>query len=103
MPLGAALDAIYSIYVENMKTEDRIKFDAMLDKPLKIPGRKLRPADQAKAISDFEAIAGPRPTSGVTASAERSDSAHPKTPRQPQPPHQDGPSTEPRKQPGRRA
>lgn len=77
MPIGAALDALYSIWVENFKPEDRVKFDAMLDRP--IPGTRRR-IDRQQAMQDFEAIAGPRPTSRP-ASAAPSDSEPPRTPR----------------------
>jgi hypothetical protein len=90
-PLGAALDAVYSIITMNMKDEDRVKFEALLDTPM--PGRKgvTGPA----ATEGFEMLAGPKPTGGVRASGELSGSARPRSqPRHPQP-RQDDPSPAP--------
>lgn len=85
MPLGSALDAIYSLVTEGMKAEDRTKFDALLDRPLAMSGHKRRPADTARAFSEFEALAGPRPTGGVTATAGQSGSARSRIRQQPPP------------------
>jgi hypothetical protein len=94
MPIGAALDAIYSIVVgalpeksEDGKRKPREEFLALLDRPM--PGQ---PLDRDKMVSQFETIAGPRPTGGVIAktgeiptggvrsSAARSGSEPPRTP-----------------------
>jgi hypothetical protein len=81
-PLGAALDAVYSIITMNMKDEDRVKFEALLDTPM--PGRKVTPS--AAATEGFELLAGPKPTGGVRASGELSGSGRPRSqPRHPQP------------------
>lgn len=102
-PIGAALDAIYSIVVpaipeksEDGKRKPREEFLALLDKPM--PGSK-RQVDRDKALSEFEELAGPRPTSGVRSTGEPSGSAHPRTPTQPRPRPPGGRSRAPRRQP----
>jgi hypothetical protein len=112
MPLGAALDAIYSATMALLKDEDsRTKFLRVLDTPL--IGRSGK-RDRDKALSDFEAVAGPMPMptgsvhvstgsapprSSVSStgrgrgrsSAEPSGSERPRTARQRRPRHQAGP------------
>jgi len=89
MPLAAALDAIYSIVMEGIaKDEDRKKFVRLLENEA-LTGGKVAPArDREAVVTEFETFAGPRPTGGLTATGEPSDSARPKTrtlPRQPRP------------------
>jgi hypothetical protein len=108
MPIGAALDAIYAIVVGALEEEPRKRFLALLDRPL--PGHK-REIDRDKVVSEFEAMAGPKPTGGAVAKTETpptggvrssggpSGSARPRTPRQRQPRLQGGRSRAPRPQP----
>ena len=95
LPIGAALDAVYGIIVNALEEKPRKKFLALLDKPM--PGRR-REVDREKVVSQFEAIAGPKPTTGVVAkgtkpptsgvrsSGEPSGSARPRTPTRPRRP-----------------
>jgi hypothetical protein len=69
MPIGAALDAIYSIVTRNMDKEDRGKFDALLE---------AATSDRKTAIADFEATAGPQPKGGLTI-GELSEDGRPRT------------------------
>lgn len=78
-PLGAALDAIYAIVVKHLTEEALAKFHQLLDNPVNIPGRRPRNRDRAKAVADFEAMAGPRPEA-VPASGARSGNARSRTP-----------------------
>jgi hypothetical protein len=87
-PLGAALDAIYSLATAGMKDEDRVKFLALLDQPM--PGTK-RKGSTAQALDSFETLAGPKPTGGVRATAELSGSGLPRSQPRHQPHPQDGP------------
>jgi hypothetical protein len=93
MPLGAALDAIFSVVTENMDAEARKKFDMLLASE-NLTG-KTKPRDRRKMVADFETLAGPMPTGGRTATAERSGSERPKTQPRPRPPRPDGPSPAP--------
>mgnify|MGYP003295982793 CR=1 FL=1 len=85
--LGAALDAIHEVVTRHLKREDMVKFNALLDAPLKLGGLHRRSAARAKAMSEFEAMAGPKPV-GVPATDSPSGSARPRTRRQRQPPRQ---------------
>lgn len=115
MPIGAALDAVYSIVMGSLpeKSEDgkrkpREDFLALLDRPL--PGQK-REVDRERMVSEFEAMAGPRPTGGAVAKSDKpptsrvrssagpSDSARPRIPPRPRRPRQGGRSREPRRRP----
>jgi len=103
-PLGAALDAIYAEIIERLDEESTARFTELLEneelsKPGR-PGKKRKVSD--KAISEFEAMAGPRPT-GAAATAALSDSEHPRTPRPPRPPRPRAPSTAPRRRRARPA
>lgn len=93
MPLGAALDAIYAMAVENMTEENRAKFEALLDAAPAGLGRKRRrgPRD----VEKFEEIAGPKPTTGVRASGAPSGSSRPRTRPRPRPPRRAARSTGP--------
>jgi hypothetical protein len=104
-PIGAALDAIYAIVVGSLEEENRNKFLALLeDEAISQPGKKRTPSQ--KVVSEFETMAGPRPTPAPLpgkASAGRSGSRPTKTRTQPRPPRQGGRSAVPRKTPGPRA
>lgn len=90
MPIGAALDAVYVLLLENIpEKKDRERFQRLLDSD---PGRKR---DPEKIKTEFELLAGPRPTGGRTATAGQSGSARPKTQQRPRLPRQADPSTEP--------
>lgn len=95
-PLGAALDAIYAEVTSRFPDEEtQAKFEALLeDESLTQPGKKRRPSE--RVVSEFEAMAGPRPKPAPVASAEPSGSGPPKTPPQPQPRRRGGPSRVPR-------
>jgi len=75
-PFGAVLDAVYAEVTARTDEEGRKKLDAILaDESLTQPRsgkRKVSP----QAVSDFEAMAGPRPGS---ASAGRSADSQPRT------------------------
>jgi len=90
MPLGAALDAVHLTLTEGMDEKDRVKFLTLLDNP--VPGRKR---DRKKGVEDFEVVAGPRPTTGVTATGAPSEGSRPRTRQRPRPPRQDVRSTAP--------
>lgn len=103
-PIGAALDAIYAVIIGNMAEEARAKFEAVLEnESLTQPGKKRTPSE--KVMTEFEAMAGPRPAPAPPgqqprqSSAGPSGSAPPRTPRQRQPHLRGGPSGAPRKRP----
>lgn len=78
MPLGAALDAIYVLIMGALGKEAQDKFQAVLeDESLTQAKGKRKPSQ--RVVEEFESMAGPRPTTGVKASAEPSDSGPPKT------------------------
>jgi hypothetical protein len=87
-PIGAALDAIYQIVVSMLAEEPRKKFLALLDKPP--PGHRGE-RSREKVMTEFETIAGPRPTGGVKSTGAPSDSARPRTRIRPRPPRQPAP------------
>jgi hypothetical protein len=100
-PIGAALDAVYSIIVGGLKDEDREKFLKLLDNEQLTTGKRKTP-DKAKVMAEFEAMAGPRPAPApvsAPASGAPSGSAHPRTPRQPRPRRPAVPPSGPRKRP----
>lgn len=98
MPLGAALDAIYTIVAKHLDKDAQVRFEHLLDSATATPGGRRRKVNREKAAAEFEALAGPKPQ-GVTATASRSGSSRPKTrPRlQPRPPGAQ--SRAPRQQP----
>jgi hypothetical protein len=97
-PLGAALDAIYAEVTSRLDEEALGKFEAVLeDEGLTQPGGKRKASE--RVVSEFEAMAGPRPTTGVVATGERSGNARPRTRQQPRRLRQGGRSREPRPQP----
>lgn len=104
MPLGAALDAVYLVMIRGMEEDSRKKFDAALrNESLTTPGKRPSARQRQKVVSEFEAMAGPRPTAGVRANAEPSDSGPPRTPPPPRRRRQSDPSPEPRQRPGQPA
>ena len=101
-PLGAALDAIYAEVTGRLDEEALGKFEGLLaDESVTQPGGKRKPSE--RVVSEFEAMAGPRPTAGAVATGEPSDSARPKTRPRPRPPRPSGPSGAPKKPRGPRA
>jgi hypothetical protein len=97
-PLGAALDAVHSIIMSNFaEQKDRDKFVRLLENETLTTGRKRTP-DPEKIVTEFETLAGPMPTGGLTATGEPSDSARSRTQTQRQQPRQDDPSRVPRRQ-----
>lgn len=101
-PLGAALDAIYSVVTETLDKEPREKFLALLDnETLTDPKKKRKPP--ARIVNEFETMAGPKPTTGVKSTGAPSDSGRPKTQPRLRPRPQPARSGAPRKRPGPRA
>lgn len=94
-PLGAALDAVYALIVEVFDKEDRDKFLALLDNEALTNGKPTK-RQREKLDGEFASMAGPKPTTGVKASAEQSGSARPKTQPRLRPPRPGGPSRAPR-------
>lgn len=102
MPIGAALDAIYALVVGNMEEGPRVKFLRLLDNDALTSGKKTRNTEAV--VTEFETLAGPKPTGGLTATGEQSGSARPKTRQRRQPPRPDDPlpaPTRPHARPGR--
>jgi hypothetical protein len=102
--IGAALDAIYAVIIGNLPDDARGKFEAVLEnESLTQPGKKRTPSQ--KVMTEFEAMAGPRPAPAVPgqqpqqSSGAPSGSAPPRTrsPRQQRP--RGGPSGAPKRQP----
>lgn len=103
-PIGAALDAIYSILMESLNEEGRTKFLALLENPALLTGGKVRPADKAKMEAGFEEMAGPKPTTGaVRSTAAPSGDARPRTRQRQIRPHPDARSGAPKRQRSRPA
>lgn len=109
MPLGAALDAIYAVVLplipeksEDGKRRPRDEFLAMLDNESLTNGKPTE-RQRTKITNEFEALAGPMPTSGVRSTGAPSGSARSKTRSRPRPPRQDAPSRAPRRRPARPA
>jgi hypothetical protein len=95
-PIGAALDAIYAVVVGALDDKGRDKFLALLEnEALTTPGRKGKVSQ--RIVSEFEAMAGPKPTGGLTATGAPSEGRRPKTQPRSRTPHQDDQSTGPRK------
>lgn len=101
-PLGAALDAIFSVVATALDKEPREKFVALLENEGLTNG-KPSARQREKVTSEFEAMAGPRPTAGVKSTGAPSDSGRPKTQPRLQRPRQGGPSREPTRRRGPRA
>lgn len=100
-PIGAALDAIYAVVVSAMEKDDREKFLALLEnETLTRPGKKRTPSQ--RVVSEFEAMAGPRPAPAPVpgkATGELSSGSRPRTRPRPRQPRQVGRSGAPRQQP----
>lgn len=94
-PLGAALDAIYAIITSRLEKDNLDKFLAVLANETLTSGKR-RGRNREKVLSEFEAMAGPRPTAGAVATGEPSDSERPRTRPRPQPRRQGGRSASPR-------
>lgn len=99
MPLAAALDAVHLTIVEGLDEKAKAQFDALLDNESLSQGKQSE-RTREKALDDFSAMAGPRPTGGLKSTGAPSDSARSKTRRQRQPPRPAAPSDEPMPQPG---
>ena len=97
-PLGAALDAIYTIVVKHLDKDALARFERLLETPTTTPGGRRRQVNRDKAMADFEALAGPKPE-GVTATAGRSGNERSKTRLRSQQPRQGGPSRAPTRRP----
>jgi hypothetical protein len=102
-PLGAALDAIYAVVTARLDEEALKKFLALLDNEGLTTGKRATPRQRAKVEDEFEAMAGPKPTTGVVATGAPSDSGRPRTQPRLQRPRQGGRSDAPKRQPGPRA
>jgi hypothetical protein len=89
MPIGAALDAIYALVVGNMEKDPREKFLRLLDNDALTGGKPARGRNREEVVTEFETLAGPKPTGGLTATGEQSGSARPRTRQRRQPPRQD--------------
>lgn len=87
-PLGAALDAIYAVVCQRLDKDGLAKFQQLLDNPMTTKGGRRRKVSRDQAMNDFASIAGPPPSGGVRASAERSGSERPRTQIRPQQPRQ---------------
>lgn len=94
-PLGAALDAIYATITAWLEKDDLAKFLALLENEGLTKG-KPSARQRARVEAEFESMAGPRPTTGVVATSERSGSERPRTRPRPQPRRQGGRSAAPR-------
>ena len=102
-PIGAALDAIYAVIIGNLPEDARAKFEGVLEnESLTQPGKKRTPSE--KVMSEFEAMAGPRPAPSVPgqgppqqSTGGPSGSAPPRSHSQPRPRLQGGRSGEPKR------
>ena len=89
-PLGAALDAIYAVVCQRLDKDGLARFQQLLDNPMTTKGGRRRKVSRDQAMSDFASIAGPPPSGGVRATAERSGNERPRTRIRPQQPRQAG-------------
>lgn len=100
-PIGAALDAIYTIILGSMEEDSRAEFLALLeDDALSQPGKKRAPSQ--RVVDEFETMAGPRPAPAPLpgkASAGPSGSPRTRTQTRPRQRPQDGRSAAPRTRP----
>jgi len=94
-PLGAVLDAIYAEVTSRLEKDALTKFLALLDNESLSRGKR-RGRTPERVVSEFEAMAGPKPTAGAVATGAPSDSARPRTRTQPRPPRQGGRSRAPK-------
>lgn len=95
-PLSAALDAIYGVIVSRLEKDDLNKFLALLENEGLTRGRPSG-RQRARVEAEFESMAGPKPTTGVVATSERSGSERSRTRLRPRPPHQDAQSAAPKR------
>jgi hypothetical protein len=102
-PLGAALDAIYAAIVERLNKDALDQFLALLENEALTATGKRKGRNREKVMSEFEAMAGPRPTTGVVATGERSGSERPRTRPRLQPRRQAARSASPTRPRGPRA
>ena len=98
-PLGAALDAVYSVITSRLEEDRLAEFLALLDNEALTSGKpgKRRGRNREKAVSEFESMAGPKPTAGAVATGGPSGSERPKTRPRPQPRRQAAQSASPRR------
>lgn len=90
MPLGAALDAIHAVLMENLNEEGVKRYEQLLKQA--VP----KQIDRAAALSSFEEIAGPRPSPAPLRSSAALSGDPPARTRQPsQPPRRRVPSGAP--------
>lgn len=94
-PLGAALDAVYAIITARLEKDDLNKFLTLLENEGLTKG-KPSARQRAKVQAEFESMAGPKPTTGVVATSERSGSGRPRTQPRPRPRHRGVRSVVPR-------
>jgi hypothetical protein len=74
--IGAALDAIYAVIIGNLPDDARGKFEAVLEnESLTQPGKKRTPSE--KVMTEFEAMAGPRPAPSSPGQQPQQSSAGP--------------------------
>lgn len=77
-PMGAAFDAIFSHVMEAFPDKEaQDKFLAVLENETLTGGKKA--VDREKALDDFSALAGPRPTTGVKSTGAPSEGERPRT------------------------
>jgi hypothetical protein len=96
-PLGAALDALYAAMLELLSKESLDKFHKLLENEALTTGATRRGRNREKVMSEFESMAGPKPTTGAVATGEPSGSGRPKTRPRLQPRRQPGQSAEPKR------
>jgi hypothetical protein len=101
-PLGAALDAVYAVVTTALDDKKRGEFLAILENEGLTSGKPSQ-RQREKLTSEFEAMAGPRPTGGVKSTGGPSGSGRPKTRPRLQPPRPAAQSDAPKRQPGPRA
>lgn len=89
-PIGAALDAIFSVVTSSLNEEKLAEFMRLLDNEPVVNG-KVSNRQREKVASDFESMAGPRPSGGVRAIGAPSDNARSRTRTPPRPPRQGDP------------
>lgn len=104
-PIGAALDAVYSVVVAHLEDKARDKFLAVLDNETLSNGKPSQ-KQREKLAAEFETMAGPRPAPapvpGLSSDAP-SGSERPRTRTRPRPPRPASPSGAPirrRQRPG---
>lgn len=100
-PIGAALDLVYFIVASALEEKKREEFDALLENESLTAGKPTE-RQRAKAVAEFEEIAGPRPTSGARSQSTGapSGSERTRTRRRPRPPRPGAPSPAPTSPPG---